>query len=118
MADVPQPTQARADYVKEMVHTGETSALAPPRNLDVPFVSGDGTVGATLNCTMGTWTGEPTGYSYKWMADGTTTAEGPAADYTVGAGDAGKNVTCIVTATNAEGSTEAPPSNAVAVAAA
>ena len=64
---VPQPTQARADYAKEMAHTGDAGALAAPRNVDVPLVTGDGTVGATLNCTMGNWDGEPTGYAYSWQ---------------------------------------------------
>ena len=114
MADVPQPTQVRADYVKEMVHTGETGALAPPRNLDVPYVSGDGTVGATLNCTMGNWTGEPSAYAYAWQSGGTAVGT-DAADYVVAATDSGKSIVCIVTATNANGSTAAPPSNAVTI---
>jgi hypothetical protein len=117
MADVPQPTQVRADYVKEMVHTGETGALAPPRNLDVPYVSGDGTVGATLNCTMGNWGGQPTDYAYAWKSDGADVA-GSGNSYVVAPSDAGHSITCVVTATNAAGSTAAPPSNAIAVAAA
>lgn len=88
---------------------------APPANVDVPFVSGTGTVGESLNCTMGNWTGEPTSYDYKWKSDGTTDI-GSGADYTVQASDAGHSLTCVVTATNALGSTEAPPSNAVVVA--
>jgi len=111
----PQPGQARADYVKEQAHGVDPGPLAAPRNLDVPLVMGEGTVGAVLSCTMGNWTGEPDGYSYRWMADGATLTEGEAAEYTVAAGDAGKSVSCVVTATNAEGSTAAPPSNAVAI---
>jgi len=114
---VPQPTQARADYLKERVHTGDPGPLAAPLNVDVPAVSGNGTVGATLNCTMGNWTGDPTSYAYQWKSDGTDVA-GTGDSYVVAAGDAGHGITCVVTATNDAGSTAAPPSNAVAIAAA
>ena len=118
--DVPQPTQARADYQKEQVHTGDPGPVAAPRNVDVPYLSGDGTVGATLTATMGNWTGmdaEPHSYAYAWAADGVPNAAA-GNSYTVPAVDAGKSITCVVTATNDAGSTAAPPSNAVAIAAA
>jgi hypothetical protein len=116
--DVPQPTQVRADYIKEQAHTGDPGPIAPPRNVDVPYVGGDATVGGTLNCTMGNWQGMDTGtYAYAWASDGTPNAAAGSA-YTVVIGDAGHSITCIVTATNEAGSTAAPPSNAVAIAAA
>jgi len=116
-APVPQPSQVRADYIKEQVHGEEPSALAPPRNLDVPYLGGDGAVGATLTCTMGNWGGQPTDYAYAWKSDGADVA-GSGNSYVVAASDAGHSITCVVTATNAAGSTAAPPSNAIAVAAA
>ena len=70
--------------------------------------------GGTLNCTMGNWSGEPSAYSYAWQASGTAVGT-DAADYTVTATDSGKSIVCIVTATNANGATAAPPSNAVAI---
>jgi hypothetical protein len=117
----PTPTQAEADELKQQAH-GETAppgegATTAPVNTAVPHVSGTGAVGATLNCTMGTWDGEPTGYAYDWMRDGASTSA-TGADYIVVAGDAGHSLTCVVTATNAAGSTAAPPSNAVSVPAA
>jgi len=84
---------------------GEATA---PTNTTVPAVSQTGT---TLNCTMGTWDGEPTSYAYAWKLDDTA-AGSDAATYEVQAGDVGKSATCVVTATNAAGSTAAPPSNA------
>ena len=90
---------------------GEGEATAPV-NDDVPMVSQSGT---TLSCTMGNWQGEPTSYSYAWQIDGTA-AGSDAATYEVQAGDVGKAATCTVTATNAAGSTAAPPSNSVTVA--
>jgi hypothetical protein len=99
---------------------GEGSAkspgpTAPPVCSTTPYVSGTGTVGQTLQCTMGNWTGEPTSYSYLWKRDGVTDV-GTGNAYTVADIDVGHSLTCIVTATNAKGSTAAPPSNAVAVA--
>jgi len=113
----PQPTQARADYVKERAHGEDPGALAAPRNLDVPYLSGEGVVGGTLNCTMGNWTGEPTGYAYQWQRDGADVT-GTGNSYVIVAADGGHSIACVVTANNEIGSTQAPPSNAVAVAAA
>jgi hypothetical protein len=90
---------------------GEGEETAPV-NTAVPLVTQSGT---TLSCTMGIWEGEPTSYSYAWQIDGTA-AGSDAADYAVQPGDVGKAATCTVTATNAAGSTAAPPSNSVTVA--
>jgi hypothetical protein len=66
---------------------------------------------------MGNWDGEPTSYAYAWASDGApNTATG--STYAVIAADAGHSLTCVVTATNDAGSTAAPPSNAIAIAAA
>jgi len=83
----------------------------PPVNVDAPHVSQAADV---LTCTMGNWDGEPTGYSYQWQIDGA--AAGTDADtYTAAVDDVGKSATCIVTATNAAGSTAAPPADAVVI---
>jgi hypothetical protein len=91
--------------------------LGAPVNIDVPYVSGTGTVGETLSCTMGNWEGEPTSYAYDWKSKGggleETIAEGP--DYVVQSKDVGKSITCTVEAANSAGRTKAPPSNAVEV---
>lgn len=86
---------------------------APPLNVDVPLVTGSGQVGQMLNCTMGNWDGEPTAYEYAWKADSVTALGDNTANYVVAESDVGTSITCIVTATNAMGSTMAPPSNAV-----
>ena len=87
-------------------------AQGAPVNIDVPYVS---QTGATLFCTMGNWSGEPTSYAYAWDMDGVATG-GTDPTYAVQPGDVGKSATCAVTATNAQGSTAAPMSNAVTVA--
>jgi hypothetical protein len=90
---------------------------AAPTNVDVPHVGPDpAVVGNTLTCTMGNWTGAPTSYSYRWT-DGAATL-GSGATHLVTTEDQGKSLSCVVTATNPLGVTEAPPSNAVAIAAA
>lgn len=121
LGDGPQPSQLRADAIKQQAVGEEVvvdpDPVAPPVNKDIPYVSGTASIGSTLNCTMGNWTGEPTTYAYKWSSGGTTTGT-DAADYTVVSGDAGKDITCVVTATNQHGSTTASPSNAVSIPAA
>jgi hypothetical protein len=82
----------------------------PPVNLYVPQASQEG---ALISCTMGEWAGEPTAYAYQWQSDGADVAEGT--PYSITAGDIGHVFTCLVTATNAAGSTTAPPSNEVEV---
>jgi hypothetical protein len=89
-----------------------TPPSAPPVNVDVPFVT---QAGDTLSCTMGNWNGEPTAYAYQWQRDGTVAIGTGGATYAVTAEDVDHLVRCIVTATNASGATEAPPSNEVLV---
>jgi hypothetical protein len=92
----------------------QAPAAGAPTVRDVPMVMGNGVVGETLTCTMGNWYGEPASYAYAWQSD--ATAVGGAGDtYTVAESDVGHSITCVVTATNAAGSTTAPPSNAVVV---
>jgi hypothetical protein len=85
-----------------------------PLNTTAPVVTGTGTVGQTLSCTQGVWTNSPTGYAYQWLRNGTNIAGATAATRVLAAVDAGTNVSCRVTATNAGGSTPAV-SNAIAV---
>ena len=90
-----------------------TATLAPPVNRDVPYVSQSG---AQLNCTMGNWDGEPTSYAYAWHRDGVAVAGATSATHAVTSDDSGHGLACVVTATNALGSTVAPMSNTVTVA--
>jgi hypothetical protein len=83
----------------------------PPVNVDVPHVQQEGD---TLTCTMGNWEGEPTGYTYQWQLDGADITGGTAT-LPIMADDVGKTATCVVSATNALGTTAAPPSNGVVV---
>jgi hypothetical protein len=102
-------------FLSKHVTVVEAAPAAAPTNVDVPYVSGLGEVGQLLNCTMGNWTGEPTSYAYQWKSDGTRDL-GTENVYAVQESDVGHSITCVVTASNALGSTTAPPSNAVTVA--
>jgi hypothetical protein len=112
----PAMTQAQNDMAV-LIACGPPPGSLAPMVVDVPYVGGSATVGGTLTCTMGNWTGEPTEYAYQWRRDGTGMGSGTAA-YLVVAADAGHDIDCVVTATNGNGATVAPPSNAVLIGAA
>jgi hypothetical protein len=63
---------------------------------------------------MGNWDGEPDSYTYAWHSDGVANGA-TGADYTITPEDAGHTLACVVTATNALGSTTAPMSNGIAI---
>jgi hypothetical protein len=87
-----------------------------PSVVTTPYVSPEtAAVGATLDCTTGTWNGVPTAYAYSWRHVDDPTEIGSAATYTTVAGDADTSVRCVVSATNTAGTASAPPSNSVAV---
>lgn len=87
-----------------------------PAIIDVPYASSNGVIiGSVCNVTNGNWTGSPTGYAYQWTRDGSNIAGATAASYTLIAADVGGHqIRAVVTATNAQGSQAAPPSNAIA----
>jgi hypothetical protein len=92
--------------------TAEAAPMAPPVNRDIPYIAQEG---AVLTATMGNWDGAPTDYAYQWRLDGADAGDGTAT-YTTVAGDVGKTAICVVSATNAAGTTAAPPSNQVLIA--
>ena len=107
----PEGDKPAGANVTEVSYAGSTTPAAPVC-IDVPYVGGTAALGAVLTCTMGNWGNEPTEYAYAWSSGGTGSS------YTVVEGDAGTSITCVVSATNAGGTTAAPPSNAVAIPAA
>lgn len=86
-----------------------------PAVIDTPFVSGAAAHGSVLTCTQGNWTGAPTSKAYQWKRGGATNIGTNANTYTTVLADVGFGIGCVVTATNATGSTAAPLSNLIVV---
>src|SRR5262245_8648510 len=90
-----------------------------PVNTVAPAITGTVALGNTLTSDNGTWSGSPTSYTYQWQRSsnsGSTwvnipnyTSQGTptAATHTVVGFDVGSVLRCVVTATNANGSTPA-----------
>lgn len=116
---------AGAALLAIVVPAGLGAQQAVPANTAQPTISGTATQGQTLTATAGTWSNDPTSFTYQWVRcpssggapDGsdcaaiggaTTTA------YVVASGDVGSRLRVRVTATNADGSASAA-SNATEV---
>ncbi len=81
---------------------------AAPSNTAAPAVSGTPKVGQTLTVSNGTWTGNPTDYSYQWQrctssSSCTSIADAIGSTYVAGNADVGHTLRAVVTATNADG---------------
>jgi hypothetical protein len=99
-------------YIDFLEAGGTGTPPVAPIVKDVPALTGTGIVGSVLNVTNGNWRGVPTAYNYAWMG-GSAPIGTDANTYTVDVADVGKSITCVVSATNAVGTTAAPPSNAI-----
>jgi hypothetical protein len=89
-----------------------------PANTVAPVVSGTATVGQTLSCTTGTWSGLPSPtFTYQWQRAGSNIGSATSSTYVLVAADAGNAIRCVVTGTNTVGSTSANSNATAAVAA-
>jgi hypothetical protein len=93
---------------------GQTPAA--PVDTAPPTISGSPKAGQTLTCSTGTWTNDPTAYTYSWSRDGTPITGATGARYKVATGDEGLTLTCTVTAFNGGGAGNPATSRAVAIA--
>jgi surface protein len=84
-----------------------------PVNTVLPEITGTPIPGNQLATTDGTWDNSPTSYAYQWMRGATNIGDNQNA-YTLVNDDRGQSITCVVTATNAGGSTPAT-SNALEI---
>jgi Right handed beta helix region len=84
-----------------------------PVNTALPAIAGSATQGKLLSAARGTWTGEPTSYTYQWQDCGlagqgcVNVSRATSSSYELATGDIGDTVRVIVTASNAGGSTSA-----------
>ncbi|MEA2391591.1 MAG: hypothetical protein QOK31_1700 [Solirubrobacteraceae bacterium] len=91
-----------------VVTAGSTgSQPSPPGNTGLPKITGRSLPGKTLTCANGTWSGNPFSYSYRWNRNGAAITGATSSHYIVKAGDAGRTLTCTVTALNSDGSSSA-----------
>jgi len=86
----------------------------PPANIAAPAISGTPATAQTLSCSTGTWSGDPTGFTYAWTRDGAPIPGATGSTYVTVAADDGTAIACIVTAQSPQGSTQAS-SAAVAI---
>ncbi len=86
---------------------------AVPSNTGLPVVTGTATQGQTLSTSNGTWTNNPTSYSYHWNrcdTSGSSCSQISGAtshSYLVGGADVGFTLRAVVTANNSVGSSSA-----------
>jgi hypothetical protein len=116
-------TGTNGDGASTAPSAATASILAsPPVNTLAPAISGTSQDAQPLTATTGTWTGVGTiTYAYQWQvsADGGATwsdiAGATGSTYTPPLGSAGKQVRVTVTATNGDGSTQAPSGSSAAL---
>jgi hypothetical protein len=101
-------------YIDFLEAGGTGTPPVAPIVKDVPALTGTGVVATALTVTNGNWRAVPTEYHYAWLGGGNPLGT-DANTYTPVEADVGKQITCTVSATNAVGTTAAPPSNAVEV---
>ena len=90
-----------------------------PEDLELPSIEGAAVVGGSLKCERGAWAGKPPPeFTYEWLRNGSLVLSSSDDTYTPEASDVGQTLSCNVVAANTEGSSEAPSSNSVQIAAA
>lgn len=92
------------------------AAVSGPVNSVLPAITGTKTVGQTLTCSSGTWTQSPT-FSYQWRRNGDPISGATASTRLLAAGDAGKLMSCTVTAVKAGITQSATSAQTTAIAA-
>jgi 6-phosphogluconolactonase (cycloisomerase 2 family) len=90
--------------------SGSGSPTGLPVETGTPTISGTAHARDKLTCSTGTWTNDPTGFTYQWYRDGTPIQGAAGRTYIVQAGDEQLTLTCSVTASNANGAGSAASS--------
>ncbi len=83
---------------------GSSGGVVAPTNTAASSISGNAYVGQTLTASNGTWSNDPSSFSYQWLRGGASIAGATSSSYTLVVADAGNTVGVRVTATNAAGS--------------
>ena len=92
------------------------SVPAAPANVVQPSLVGNGAVGSVVTCNQGTWSGSPSPtFSYDFRVNSVSVQSGASNTYTPLIGDDTKTLTCLVTATNSQGSASEGTSNSFVI---
>ena len=90
------------------------SAASPPVNSSLPTITGTAQEGQTLTASNGSWAGvTPISYAYQWQrcnSSGSSCgsiAKATSQNYVASHGDVGRTIRVQVTATNADGTSQA-----------
>lgn len=75
-----------------------------PANIGAPGLSGTPMPGNTLFCSTGSWTNDPSAYSYKWLRNGIPLTGQTSSTFEVQGNEVGAMLACRVTAINGHGS--------------
>jgi uncharacterized protein YfiM (DUF2279 family) len=100
----PRPVLGAALDLGAIEFDVSAGASQPPANVVAPAISGNPYVGDTLTCAAGTWSGSPAIYQFQWIRSGVPIDFAIGSMYLLVSADVGA-VTCVVTATNGNGST-------------
>jgi hypothetical protein len=76
-----------------------------------PVISGGTSVGSLLTSTLGSWLNFPISYAFQWKRNTIDIPSATTSTYTLVQADAAQDIFCVVTATNAGGSTPATSNN-------
>jgi uncharacterized delta-60 repeat protein len=83
--------------------SAKIAAPTAPKLKRAPSISGKATVGKTIACSDGTWSGHPTHYVTEWLRDATTISGATKRTFKLTSAQAGAKVECAVTARNGVG---------------
>lgn len=93
----------------------DSNAVTPvgiPVNSVAPAVTGTTTVGSTLSCSNGTWSGSPS-FTFQWKRDGVSIGGATSNTYLLDALDETTSIKCTVGASNLAGAGTSTDSNTV-----
>lgn len=99
---------AALEIDSNIVRVAATASGVLPDNTILPVITGTAAEDEVLTVAPGTWTGTPAPtLTYQWFAGGESIPGAPGTTYQVQAGDVGKTITVLETATNSLGSAQA-----------